>query len=82
MTEGLRPNVLKAVEEAGGPEMVAKIRELAQGKSPQPAFQLPLREIFVVLAAAAMMVGKDPIEVDEVNVALTAKRTADRIFQP
>jgi hypothetical protein len=61
-------------------DRVAQLVELMKAKnSPQP-MQLPLREIFMVLAAASMVSGLANVQVDEVGVALKAKRLADKLF--
>jgi hypothetical protein len=68
-----------------GPEEVEKLGKLAQifgGGSQEMSFQLDLKSVFVVLATAAMCVGKDCRDINAPEIVRTAFTLENLLFKP
>jgi len=79
------PDNVKDVIAGMDPELLSRFEDLV-ARTPEPptdnVIQLPLKEIFMVLVAAAMCVGKKPYDIRAESVAAKAKELAFHLFEP
>lgn len=73
------------VRDKYGDEVARKLTDLLKssgGMSASQQLSIDAKTVFVILASCALLIGKDPADVDVIQIAQTAFSLSNRLFNP